>query len=166
MSALDRLIGQALRGIATLCLVALFLLLLANVVARGFQLAGFAWLDEVVQGLFAWMVFSGAAALWRENDHFRVDWLELRMGTQRSAAILGAILSLLSLAFFFAMTWYGWDLTDRSRAVTPILGFPTAAFYIAIPIFGAVMTGYTLHALFKCLQTLFTSTQPETPHDL
>ena len=146
----DRALGRLLRAVPIACLAALFALLLANVVARTFQLAGFAWFDEVVEGLFAWMVFAGAAALWRENDHFRVDWLERSVpgGLGRALRVLVA---LLSIAFLAAMTVYGWDLTVRSRALTPILGLPTALFYLAIPFSGLVMLIYSVRDLARAV---------------
>lgn len=53
MNKLDRVVGQLLRAIASFCLAALFILLFSSVIARSFQLASFAWLDEVVRGLFS-----------------------------------------------------------------------------------------------------------------
>ena len=134
----DRALGRLLRAVPIACLTALFALLLVNAVARTFPLAGFAWFDQVVEGLFAWMVFAGAAALWRENDHFRVDWLE-RSVPGGPAPALRVLIAGLPIAFLAAMIYYGWDLTVRSPALTPILGLPTALFYLAIPFSGLVM---------------------------
>lgn len=130
-------------AIAIACLAMLFVLLFINVVARTFQLAGFAWFDEVVQGLFAWMVFIGAAALWRDHDHFQVTWLADAL-PPRPARLLRGMISVLSLGFLAAMTWYGLTLTLKARALTPILDLPTAYFYAAIPISGAIMFVYSL----------------------
>lgn len=148
MNALDRRAGQALRAVPIACLTALFALLLVNVVARTFQLAGFAWFDEVVQGLFAWMVFVGAAALWRENDHFQVLWLP-EVLPPGPARILRIAIVLLGLVFLLAMTWHGASLTLRARALTPILDLPTSLFYAAIPVSGAIMIAYSLADLFR-----------------
>ena len=150
MSELDRRIGQLLRAVPIACLAALLGLLSVNVVARTFQLAGFAWFDEIVQGLFAWMVFVGSAALWREHDHFQVSWLpdSLPSGAARALRIATG---LMSLAFLGAMTWYGLLLTQRARALTPILDLPTSLFYAAIPVSGAIMTLYSLVSLFQLL---------------
>jgi TRAP-type C4-dicarboxylate transport system permease small subunit len=153
----DAVTGLILRVISGLCLTGLFLLVLVNVAARTFSFAGFAWFDEIVQGLFAWMVFVGAAALWRERQHFRVDWLELALGAGRSRAALSLLLTLLSLAFLIAMTLYGYDLTARSRALTPILGLPSGLFYAAIPLSGGVMTLYSLRDLWIALLHLRSS---------
>lgn len=150
MTRLDTLLGRLLRALPIACFAALFVLLFVNVVARTFQLAGFAWFDEVVQALFAWMVFSGAAALWRENGHFQVHWLPEAL-PPGAARLLHLLIALLGLCFLAAMTWYGAALTLKARAVTPILSLPTAWLYAAIPVSGAVMTGYSLARLFRLL---------------
>lgn len=143
MRALDARIGAALRAVPIACLMTLFALLFVNVVARTFQLAGFAWFDEAVQGLFAWMVFVGAAALWREADHFQVPWLPESLPL-RGARALRLITTTLSLAFLGAMTWFGLSLTMRARASTPILDLPTALFHAAIPASGAFMMAHSV----------------------
>lgn len=150
VSGLDRLLGIALRAVPIGCLSALFVLLFVNVIARTFQLAGFAWFDEIVQGLFAWMVFIGAAALWRERDHFQVLWLSESI-PPRASRILRIFVTILCLCFLVAMTWYGASLTLRARALTPILDLPTSLFYAAIPISGMLMIVYSLADLFKII---------------
>ncbi|QCO56427.1 TRAP transporter small permease [Pseudorhodobacter turbinis] len=148
MRRLDYFVAMALRVIPIACLVALFLLIFVNVIARTFQLAGFAWFDEVITGLFAWMVFVGSAALWRENDHFQVHWLQTVLPV-RSSHLLRLLIVALGLCFLFAMTWFGASLTLKAKAMTPILSMPTSLFYAAIPISGAVMFIYSLVDLFR-----------------
>ena len=148
LTQIDRMVGRVLRGLPTLCLSALFGLLLINVIARVFKLAGFAWFDEIVQGLFAWMVFTGAAALWREKDHFQVDWLPMALPPVHRR-LLQILTRILSLGFLAAMTWYGLQLTINATALTPILDLPVRLFYLAIPLSGAVMLIYTLTDLIR-----------------
>lgn len=148
---LDRALGAVLRAFAVTCLVALLVILAGNVVARYLQLFSLGWYDEVVEGLFAWMVFLGTAALWRESDHFRVDWLAghlHRPGARRAQRIT---VSALSLAFLVLMTWTGWQLALRSGAETPVLKLPTAVFYLCIPVAGALMAAYSLADLWRAL---------------
>lgn len=150
MTRLDHIFGGILRAVPIACMAALFVLLFVNVIARTFQLAGFAWFDEIVQGLFAWMVFAGAAALWRDRAHFQVLWLPDSL-PPCAARVLRITIVLLGLCFLTAMTWYGATLTLKARAVTPILALPTSYFYAAIPISGAVMIVYSLADLFQLL---------------
>ncbi|WP_153770635.1 TRAP transporter small permease [Labrenzia sp. CE80] len=151
LSKIDRFVGVILRAIPTFCFAALFLLLLINVIARTFQLAGFSWFDEVVQGLFAWMVFIGAAALWREKDHFQVDWLPRSLPVA-SARIVRIMTCVLGVTFLIVMTKYGADLTQKAKALTPILDLPTGLFYAAIPLSGATMLIYSLADLIRLVR--------------
>lgn len=159
MTALDHRLGQVLRVIPIACLALLFSLLFINVIARTFQLAGFAWFDEIVQGLFAWMVFIGAAALWRDTDHFQVTWL-MEALPPRPARALQFVITIIGLCFLTAMTWYGLMLTLDARALTPILDLPTSLFYAAIPVSGAIMVAYSLADLF------FPNRRKDQAHDL
>lgn len=162
LARLDAIVGATLRVIPIACLAALFLLLLVNVLARYFQLGSLAWFDEVVQGLFAWMVFIGTAALWREGEHFRVDWLEQRLPAGSARAAMRILIALLSLTFLIVMTWKGLDLTRRSAAVTPILNLPVAVLYAAIPIAGALMCVYTLVDLWRAVRSFATNPERTT----
>ncbi|MEP0235787.1 MAG: TRAP transporter small permease [Roseobacter sp.] len=147
---LDRISGQILRAIPITCLALLFAFLFVNVVARTFQLAGFSWFDEIVRGLFAWMVFVGAAALWREKDHFQVDWLPAALPPLANRG-LRIVTSVLAICFLGVMTKYGFDLTLKAKALTPILKLPTSLFYVVIPISGGVMLIYSIADLIRLL---------------
>lgn len=165
MVTIDTYVGKLLRAVAISCLVGLFSLLFINVVARTFQLAGFAWFDEIVQGLFAWMVFTGAAALWRENDHFAVNWLDIKLGGTAWLKPLRVLIALLCICFLLAMTKYGYDLFSKSRALTPILQLPTHIYYAVIPISGVVMTAYSIRNLITAITHSLTK-KGNNDHDL
>lgn len=157
-------VERALRSVAILSLVLLFLLILINVIARSFELAGFAWLDEVVRGSFAYMVFFGAAALWLKGEHFQVNWLELSLPTPTARWALRTLTAVLALSFFYVMTWYGWVLFSKAKALTPILQVPERVFYAAIPISGAVMAAHTALSFLGETKQLFLS--GDQPNDL
>ncbi|PYG26372.1 TRAP transporter small permease [Pelagimonas varians] len=144
MKRLEELTEATLRHIASLSLVVLFGLILINVIARSFDLGGFAWFDEIVRGSFAYMVFFGAAALWIRREHFQVDWLEQTLPEGRARWALRSVIALLSVGFLAVMTWYGWVLFSKANALTPILQIPERGFYAAIPISGAVMLLHTI----------------------
>ncbi len=150
LKKIDRLAGLVLRALPIACLALLFALLFINVVARTFQLAGFSWFDEIVQGLFAWMVFVGAAALWREKDHFQVDWLPAALPPLANRG-LRVVTCILAICFLGVMTKYGFDLTRKANALTPILKLPTSLFYVVIPLSGGVMLIYSIADLIRLL---------------
>ncbi len=150
LRSLDRALGFLMRTIAVLCFLALLVILAGNVIARDFQLYATAWLDEVVELLFAWMVFIGAAALWREGEHFRIDALE-RMLQGRAGIAVQIAVALISLFFLVVMTWQGLQLTIKSAALTPILKMPVWLSYVVIPISGLIMSTYTVAQLIYLL---------------
>ncbi len=149
MQKLEDHTALLLRAVATLSLVVLFFLILINVTARTFQLAGFAWFDEIVRGCFAYMVFFGAASLWLKRDHFQVDWLERSLGNAKVQWLLRSVIAILCLGFLAVMTFYGWVLFNKANAMTPILQIPERLFYAAIPISGAIMAAHTLAVLIS-----------------
>ena len=79
LSGCDRALLLVLRSICVCCFSLLLLLLAGNVFVRYFPVAAFYWFDEVVEWMFAWMVFFGAAALWARNEHFRLEWINEKL---------------------------------------------------------------------------------------
>ncbi|KJE36219.1 hypothetical protein UF64_04990 [Thalassospira sp. HJ] len=145
---LDQIIGVLLRFIAISCLVILMFILGANVVSRVTGWFSMGWYDEIIELCFAWMVFFGAAELWRENQHFRIDWLyyALPWAKRRIHTALISVINILFLGFLFVE---GWNLTERSSALTPIIGFPVAVLYVCIPVSAAIMLLYAIIDLFR-----------------
>ncbi len=160
LRAIDTRLGFVLRAIPVTCFVALFVILFGNVISRYFQIWSIAWFDEIVEALFAIMVFVGIAALWRENDHFRVDWLEGVLG-RRGGPLLRILTIVLSMAFLAVMALKGYDLATRSRAVTPILAVPVGYVYAVIPISAALMLAYSVRDLVVAIR--FAATQLTNP---
>lgn len=160
LRTIDSGLGFVLRVIPIACFVALFAILFGNVISRYFQIWSIAWFDEIVEGLFAIMVFVGIAALWRENDHFRVDWLEGVLG-RRGGPLLRILTIVLSMVFLAVMALKGYDLAIRSRAVTPILAVPVGYVYAVIPISATLMLAYSVRDLVVAIR--FAATQLTNP---
>jgi len=148
---LFRRMGRLLQWGSVAWLVALWALVTAGVLLRFLPIASMGWADEVVELAFAWMVFTGAAALWGEGSHFCVDLLLLRLGDSPAARRLRTLLALLSLAFLAVFTSYGAVLTVNATDRSPILEYPRWLFYGIMPVAGAVMAAYTLRDLWRLL---------------
>lgn len=148
----ERGLAAALHGGSIGCLVVLLVLITGIVLVRFVPLISLGWADEIVELAFAWMVFLGAAALWREEAHITVSFLpELLAGT-RAGRALEAILALLALIFLAVFTWEGWLLTVQAVGNrTPILELPKPLWYVALPVSGVVMIGYSLR---RCLRLI------------
>lgn len=162
LTKLDAVTGTALRYFCIACFLLLFAILTGNVVSRFFSLFSMSWFDEIVELLFAWLVFLGAAALWREHDHFRVDWLDRKINASALRRGFNTLLILISLSFLVLMTWHGFQLVERSHALTPIIQFPVKVMYTAIPVAGFIMCLYSLRDLWRCLFGLAAS----NPHTI
>jgi len=119
---------------------------------RFVPVASMGWADEIVELFFAWMVFLGTAALWRDNGHIAVDFIPQSLAGSPVRRALDVLLALLSLVFLGVFTWEGWLLTLQAVGNrTPILELPKPAWYVALPVSGAVMIGYTLR---RCLRAI------------
>lgn len=156
---MDRVAGVVMRLLPVAALALLIVVLFANILARASGLVSLSWFDEVVLGLFAWMVFFGAAALWRERTHFAIDLLPILTRGTPAERPLRLVLALIGFGFALSLTVYGASFVLRTTATTPILGLPQAWSYACIPLSGAIMTLYALRDL------LWAASRREFPTD-
>jgi len=148
----DRFIVLFLRRGSIAMMVALVVFVAAGVLVRFLPFTSMGWADEIIELAFAWLVFLGAAALWRDRSHFRVDLLPTRLENSKAGLKLEIGLALLALAFFLVFTyqggWVSYKATDRS----PILELPRYLWYMVMPLSGAIIIGYTVRDLRKIIR--------------
>jgi len=141
-------IGRILYWGSIGCLIVLFMVISAGVFARFVPFMSMGWFDEIVELAFAWMIFLGVAALWRERSHFFVEMILKWLAGRRSGPKLEIFLTFLSLVFLLCFTYEGVALTSRVTDRSAILEIPKAAFYVTMPISGFLMLGYTFRDLW------------------
>ena len=56
----DAWLGTFLRVVSMSCLTVISVLMVFNVFTRFFPIFSMSWFDEILEGVFAWMVFMGA----------------------------------------------------------------------------------------------------------
>ena len=151
---LDCWIERCLRWLSIGCIVMLTVVLIGVVFVRFFPVAKLSWSDEAIEWAFAWMVFMGAAALWRRNEHFCVDALSCRLSRMRGGVLHSFCVGLLSLSFFVIFTYYGYLLTISANDRSPILEWPRPLWYASMPIAGVIMTGYCIQNIIKLITDL------------
>jgi TRAP-type transport system small permease protein len=144
LKAIDSGMGYMLKGVSIFCLVALIFLMAANVLLRFVPIMSFHWFEEIVEWSFAWLVFFGSAALWRENEHFKIEWLSARLEGKSSGYILKLFIGLLSVFFFGVMAFQGLNHTMRADQWTNVLKIPKRLLYVCIPISGTIMFIYSI----------------------
>ena len=147
LARFDRSLTITLRGLTLVCFVALLILLSAIVFVRFVPITSLGWSDEIVEWAFAWMVFMGATVLWRDNEHFRVQWLPDKLNGRASGKVLALAVEILSIIFLAVMTYYGMKLTVAAHDRSPILELPRHIWYFCIPLAGITMIGYSIRNL-------------------
>ncbi len=149
ISAFDRLLVAALRGVCVICFAGLFLLLSGNVFVRFFPVTAFFWFDEIVEWMFAWMVFFGAAALWARDDHFRLEWLRDKIKDAPAGHAVFALVEILSLIFIAIFFYQSLTLTYLAKDWTPVFNLPRRCLYVCMPISGLIMVGYSVRNIAR-----------------
>ncbi len=142
---LDRLMRRAVIGV----LCSLLLLLSYGMVIRHLPSVAVAGYEEVIELLFVWMTFAGAAILWREGALFRVEFVDGL--SPRVSRAFKFVTQALMLCFAVAFTWQGWLFGAENIETTAYLGWSKTAWYMSLPFSGALMIVYTLAAFWRLL---------------
>jgi TRAP-type C4-dicarboxylate transport system permease small subunit len=143
---LDKVVLQASKVLTIACFTGLTLLVSANVVVRFFPVASLHWFDEIIELLYAYLVFYGTAALWITREHFSVgDWIGRKVITNaRARHAYRLILEVLVLGFVLVFFFYSFRLTAMAQDVTNVFAIPKRILYSCMPIAGAVMIVYSI----------------------
>lgn len=149
MKGFEETLVTTIRVVCTGLLAALFVLLLGQVIVRYFSLPAITWTDEIIEALFAWLTFLGAAALVRERGHLQVGFLDWLLGG-RGAGVVEGLRVLASVAFMVVMAVSGALLVRESQArLSPILHLPYAWWYLSIPVSAGLMLFFVVRRLGK-----------------
>ncbi|KUK14138.1 MAG: TRAP transporter small permease subunit [Synergistetes bacterium] len=151
LNKLDRFMGKFLRFMSLFSLVALFFLVLGNVVFRFIPIFSFGWFDEIVEMMFAYFVFYGSAALWREGEHFVVYLIPSKFkGNARRA--FDITIGIINILFFLVFFLYSLELTIRATDWTPIFRLPKRILYSCMPVSGFIMLLYSIASFISCFR--------------
>lgn len=145
----DQILSLFLKWGSIGCLTTLLFFVAAGVFVRFVPISSLGWADEIIEMAFAWMVFLGATALWRDRSHFRVDVLPEKLAGSKIGLVLEIFLSVLAFIFLLIFTYEGGALSIRATDRSPILEITRTFFYMVMPIAGAIMIGYTIRDLLS-----------------
>lgn len=158
----DRAILYALKAITISSFSFLTLLISANVFVRFFPIVSLHWFDEIIELLYAYLVFYGAAALWISHEHFGVgNWIEKRIKDRRMKYGYRIIIELLVLCFVVIFFYYSLQLTILARDVTNVFAISKRILYSCLPVSGAVMMIYSIRNITVEIVGLIKSGQEE-----
>ena len=145
LKSLDRVILNTLKAITITSFVFLTLLISANVFVRFVPIVSLHWFDEIIELLYAYLVFYGSAALWISHEHFGVgDWIEKRISNIRMRYVYRMTIELLVLCFALIFFYYSLRLTMLARDVTNVFAIPKRVLYSCLPVSGAIMVLYSI----------------------
>ncbi len=161
LRALDRLVGHALHAVASTCLVLLLAIVAALVFNRLVPFASLGWTDEIIELLFAWLVFIGAAAVWRTHGHFCVDALLVSLAPSARRRLLQLAIAAANMGFMFTMAWLSLALTLESGESSPVFAASKVYWYGVMPAMFAVMFAYCVRDVVVVALTFFRRNEDE-----
>ena len=145
MAFVDRLVLNALKIVTIVTFIFLTILITANVIVRFFPVVSLHWFDEIIELLYAYLVFYGAAALWILRGHISVgNWIEKSIGNPRLRHLYRMFIELMVLAFAAVFFYYSLRLTILALDVTNVFAIPKRVLYSCMPVAGALMVIYSL----------------------
>jgi TRAP-type C4-dicarboxylate transport system permease small subunit len=148
LKRIDKVILKTLMAVTITIFVFLTILISANVFVRFFPIVSLHWFDEIIELLYAYLVFYGSAALWISHEHFGVgDWIEKRIKNIRTRSVYKIIIELLVLCFVVIFFYYSLRLTLLARDVTNVFAIPKRVLYSCLPISGVIMILYSIRDL-------------------
>lgn len=141
----DRAILFALKVVTIVSFILLTVLITANVFVRFFPVVSLHWFDEIIELLYAYLVFYGAAALWILRGHISVgDWIEKSISRPHLRHLYRIVIEFLVLLFAVVFFYYSLRLTILARDVTNVFAIPKGVLYSCMPVAGAVMVIYSI----------------------
>ena len=145
LAFVDRMILNALKVVTIVSFVLLTILITANVIVRFFPVVSLHWFDEIIELLYAYLVFYGAAALWILRGHISVgNWIEKGIANRRLRHLYRMFIELLVLGFAAVFFYYSLRLTILALDVTNVFAIPKRVLYSCMPVAGAIMVIYSL----------------------
>lgn len=136
--AIDRHIIAWCLSVACLILAVISCLGMWQVVARFIFSQPSVWTEEVMRRLLIWMVMLGIVVALRQGALVSVD-LMLRTSSGAWRTVVRWLITLVNLAFFSVVFWFGMDLVWRVRFQTfASLDLSMSWAYGAIPV-GALL---------------------------
>ena len=145
---MDGILGISLRGVSSFAIVVLWIIVTATVLFRIIPIFSMGWSDEIVELLFAWMVFICSAELCRQKKHFVVDLIPNMIAGTRMGHVVNVVIQLLALAFLLVFTYQGFKVTILATDRSPCFEFPRVLWYVCMPLAGLIMTAYTIRNLW------------------
>lgn len=164
IAALSRLNGWLARislWLAGLGLVAMTVIVFAQVFMRYVMNDSLLWVEPVAILLMSWFIFLGSAVGVHESFHMGFDVL-LFVLPDSAGTWLKALSDLAVLGFSIGMAVYGWQLMARTWGSSlPVIGLPGGFGYMPLFAGGVLMTLFVLERLLNRLSGRAAGAEPD-----
>lgn len=101
-------------NIEVLFLMLMTTMVFALVVSRYVFSYSFAWIEELTRYLMIWAAFLGAAALFKDDDHVRMDLVYKKL-SERWRTAFELVFGLIQMAFLVFLTILGFQYSETAR---------------------------------------------------
>ena len=141
---LEKTSFQVMVAVVSFLVLALLVLVAAQIVARQFGIRAIAPPDEIVTLIFTWMVFLGSALLVRDYSHLRVEAIDsLFVKHPDWRKYYNLVTGVMVMIFLVAMTKSGFRIVSVTGSKTsPMLALPQRLWYLSLPISSVMMVIY------------------------
>lgn len=130
-------------------LVSLIFIVTTQVMTRKLFNFVFFWSEEITLLLLAWFAFMSIAIGFREYIHLGIDSFT-NLFPKSFNKVLDKIISATIFAFGFYLIVQGWEFTLLTMESTlPATKLPSSITYVAMPITGIMICGYSLLQFFN-----------------
>ena len=147
---LDRLSETLLRIVRWVCILlatAIFVVVIASVVARYALGQAVSWTEEVPRYLLIWVSFLGAAVCVLKREHVGFDVL-LNALPKTFRRGVSTVISLMTFGFGWVMLRYGIDFVrDFGGDLMETIPYKNYWYYPAMPVAGALIMVFALKVL-------------------
>lgn len=151
MERIDKVIVKAVIYFCAILMLAMAVIVTAQVVSRYVVGRPFTWSEELARYIFVWMTFLGMAVGVKQGSHVALDILvkKLKGVSQKTLMIIN---NALLLVFSISLSVSGIKLVQLGMLQkSPTLQIPMQFVYIVIPISGILMTYFILGHMIRIL---------------
>jgi TRAP-type transport system small permease protein len=143
------IIDSAFEKLTLLTLVALILVVTTQVMTRKLLNFVFFWSEEVTLLLLGWFAFMAIAIGFREYIHLGIDSFT-NLFSKGFNKVWDKVILVSTFAFGLYLVIQGWQFTVLMMDSTlPATKLPSSVTYLAMPITGIMICGYSLLQLFN-----------------
>jgi TRAP-type transport system small permease protein len=148
LKVFDKIILTFIKTVTLTAFALLTIIMTTNVIIRKFPVFSMHGFDEIIEMLFALLIFFGAAALWINRDYFSVgSWIHKLTDNKRIQFAYRLFIEILILLFVLIFLKFSLQIVQNASALSNVYQIPQKYFYMCMPISAGIMLIYTLRNL-------------------